>query len=212
MKVFVGFGYNDNDKWIKDLIIPFIEELGCEVVTGEEMQGEKLSDGVISRVADSNACIGFLTRRDAKADGTYTTHKWVIEELALALSNKLPIFEIHDQNIDVQKGITGDRQWHELEDKAKLMLAIARFINKEKTKLAHKTFMLVPPDFVNEIRPELKSRDTVCTYRFLNKAKFYEPVEATLVRLGQGLGIIVKEIPAEEAQIEINVQIGRAHV
>jgi hypothetical protein len=70
MKVFVGFGYNDNDKWIKELIIPFIEELGCEVVTGEEMQGEKLSDGVISRVEESDACIGFLTKRDLKVDGT----------------------------------------------------------------------------------------------------------------------------------------------
>jgi hypothetical protein len=207
MKVFVGFGYNDNDKWIRDLIIPFVEELGCEVVTGEEMQGEKLSDGVLTRIGDSDACIGFLTKRDKKDDGTYTTHKWVIEELSLALSKGIPLFEIREKNIDAQKGITGDRQYYEMEDKAALMFAITKFINKEKLKFTHKTFMLIPNSFVEEIRPHLKSRDTICKYRFLYKAKFYEPEETKLERLGQGLGIIVKKIPSEEAQIEITVEL-----
>ncbi|MCY7293025.1 MAG: hypothetical protein LH615_12670 [Ferruginibacter sp.] len=206
MKVFVGFGYNNNDKWIKDLIIPFIEELGCEVVSGEDMQGEKLSDGVISRVEDSDACIGFLTKRDQKQDGTYTTHKWVIEELTLALQKKIPLFEIREKEVEAQRGITGDRQRYEITDKAELMFEITKFINKEKLKFTHKTFMLVPNTFVDEIRPFLKSRDTVCKYRFLHKAKFYEPEETKLERMGQGLGIIVKKIPAEEAQIEITVE------
>ena len=66
MKVFIGFGYNENDKWIEHLVIPLVEALGCEVVTGEEMQGERLSDGVIERISDSDACIGFLTKRGKK--------------------------------------------------------------------------------------------------------------------------------------------------
>ena len=206
MNVFVGFGYNENDKWIQSLIIPFIEELGCNVVTGEDMQGEKLSDGVVERIKESDACIGFLTKRDPKQDGTFTTHKWVIEELALALDKNIPLFEIREKDVDVQKGITGDRQWYEITDKAELMFAITKFINKEKLKFTHKTFMLVPNTFVDEVRPFLKSRDTVCKYRFLHKAKFYEPEETKLERMGQGLGIIVKKIPAEEAQIEITVE------
>lgn len=206
MKVFIGFGYNDNDKWIKDLIIPFVEELGCEVVTGEDMHGENLSDGVIARLEESDACIGFLTKRDPKADGTFTTHKWVIEELALALQKKIPFYEIREKDVDAQKGIGGAHQRYEMSDKAELMLNITKFINKEKLKFTHKTFMLVPNNFVEEIRPYLKSRDTVCRYRFLHKAKFYEPEEAKLERLGQGLGIIVKKIPGEEAQIEITVE------
>ncbi len=206
MNVFVGFGYNENDKWIKSLIIPFIEELGCDVVTGEDMQGEQLSDGVVARIKESDACIGFLTKRDPKQDGTFTTHKWVIEELALALDKNIPLFEIREKGVDVQKGITGDRQGYEITDKAELMFAITKFINKEKLKFTHKTFMLVPNTFVDEIRPFLKSKDTVCKYWFLHKAKFYKPEETKLERMGQGLGIIVKKIPSEEAQIEITVE------
>ncbi len=206
MKVFVGFGYNDADKWIKNLIIPFVKELGWDVLTGEDMHGEILSAGVTARIEECQACIGFLTKRDKKDDGTFTTHKWVIEELAVALGKKIPIFEIKEKGVDAQKGITGDRQWFEFEDKAAVMLEIAKFLNKEKSKFSYKTFMLVPPQFVEEIRPVMKSKDTICTYRFLYQAKFYEPEEATLERLGQGLGIIVKKIPSEEAQIEISVK------
>lgn len=209
MKVFVGFGYNDNDKWISSLVIPFIKELGCEVNTGEDIQGDILSAAVIAKIEESDACIGFLTRREKKDDGTYTTHKWVIEELAIALGKKIPIFEIREKGVDAQGGITGDRQRYEFEDKAALLFEVLKFLNKEKSKFSYKTFMLVPDNFIKEIRPLMKSRDTRCMYRFLYKAKFYEPEEAKLEKLGQGLGIIVKKIPSEEAQIEITVEHGQ---
>lgn len=207
MNVFVGFGYHDEDEWIKDIIIPFIKELGCEVTTGEEMHGERLSTGVENRIEDCDACIGFLTKRGEKgANGYYATHRWVIEELTLALAKNKAVFEIREIGVEPQKGILGDRQRYDFDDKTKVMLEIAKFISKEKSKLTHKTFILFPPDFTNEIKPHLKSRDTRCLYRFLYKGKFYEQEEAKLERLGQReLGIIVKKIPSEEAQIEISI-------
>lgn len=204
MKVFVGFGYNDRDKWIKDLIIPFIEELGCEVLTGEDMQGEILSQGVISRIRESDACIGFLTRRKEMADGSFTTHSWVISELANALALNIPLFEVREKGVDAQSGETGDRQRYEFEDKALLMFEIAKFINKEKPKLSYKTFMLLPSEFSDSIKPNAKY--ATCKYTFLYKAKYYEPEETKLLRMQGGYGIIIKKIPSEEAQIEITVE------
>ena len=206
MKIFIGFGYNENDKWINDLIIPFIEELDCEVVTGEEMQGENLSEGVISRIKESDACIGFLTRRgEANANGIFATHSWVISELTAAVTLNKTIFELREKNIDPQKGMMGDKQRYEFDDKASLMLEIAKFISKERSKLIYKTFILLPKEFSDEIRPNLKY--ATCKYRFLYKAKFYDPEETRLEKLGQGsFGIIIKKIPSEEAQIEITVE------
>jgi hypothetical protein len=208
MKVFVGFGYNENDAWINELIIPFIEELGCEVVTGEDMQGENLAKGVVSRIEECDACIGFLTRRGAaNQDGIFATHSWVISELASAVTLEKSIFEIREKNIDPQRGLTGDRQHYEFDDKALLMLEIAKFISKEKSKVTHKTFILLPGQFTDEIKPHIKSRDTRCIYRFLHKGKIYEPEETKLERLGQReFGIIIKKIPSDEAQIEITIE------
>ena len=208
MKVFVGFGYNNNDNWINSLIIPFIEELGCEVVTGEEMQGEELSTGVITRINECDACIGFLTKRGSpNQEGFYSTHWWVISELTTALVKQIPIFEIREIGIDPQSGIAGNRQRYEFDDKAALMLELAKFISKEKTNVAHKTFILFPQEFTDEIKQHVKSRDTRCLYRFLYKGKFYEPEESKLEKFGEKeFGIIIKRIPSEEAQIEITIE------
>jgi len=207
MKVFVGFGYNENDKWIKEIIIPFIKELGCEVFTGEEMQGERLSEEVQNRISDCDACIGFLTKRGEKGgNGKYATHRWVIEELTLALAKKIAVFEIREKKVDPQNGILGDRQRFEFEDKTKVMLEISKFISKENSKLTYKTFLLFPSEFTDEIKPHLRSRDTKCKYRFLYKGKFYEEEETELENFGQReLGIIVRKFPSEEAQIEITI-------
>lgn len=206
MKVFVGFGYNDRDKWIKDLIIPFLEELGCEVVTGEEMHGEILSQGVISRIKDCDACIGFLTKRgQPNSEGVYTTHWWVISELSNALSFNIPLFEIREKGIDSQAGETGDRQRYEFDDKSLLMLELTKFIIKQKTKLAYKTFMLLPPEFSEAVRPY--ANFAKCKYRFLYRARFYETEETDLVRMQGGYGIIIKKIPSEEAQVEIKIEV-----
>ncbi|MEP7238064.1 MAG: hypothetical protein ABI685_09370, partial [Ferruginibacter sp.] len=99
----------------------------------------------------------------------------------------------------------GDRQWYEFEEKTLLMLEIAKFISKERAKLIYKTFMLLPKELADEIKPQLKFAK--CRYRFLHKAKFYDPEETKLEKLGQGsLGIIIKKIPSEEALIEITVE------
>lgn len=204
MRVFVGFGYNDNDKWIKELVIPFIQTLGCEVETGEDMQGEDLADGVVARITDSDACIGFLTKRGTpNSEGFFATHKWVIEELTLALGQKKPIFELREKNVDTQKGLTGKLQKYEFDDKSYLLLEITKFIMKEKAKLTNKIFMLLPNDLINEMKPHIEY--IKCTYSFMYKTKLFEPEEATIVRFSGGYGIIIKKIPNEEALIEIKV-------
>ncbi len=208
MKVFIGFGYNENDKWIEQLVIPLVEALGCEVVTGEEMQGELLSEGVVERISDSDACIGFLTKRGkvANQDGTFPTHRWVIEELTTGLNKGKPIYEIREKGIDVQKGIISDRQRLEFEEIPKVLLEVAKFIMKEKNKLSTKIFMLLPSEILTDIRPHLVNGDITCSYRFMFKTKYYEPETTNLERFQGGYGIIIKKIPNEDALIEIRIK------
>ena len=50
MKVFVGFGYNQRDAWIKELIFPLIKFFDGEILTGEDIYGEVLTDGVRNKI------------------------------------------------------------------------------------------------------------------------------------------------------------------
>ena len=69
MKLFVGYGYNSRDKWIKNTVISFLEDLGCEVVTGEALHGQVITQGVIDRIINADATIDFVTRREKLASG-----------------------------------------------------------------------------------------------------------------------------------------------
>ena len=108
MKVFVGFRYDTRDEWIKELVIPFLEVLGCEVITGEEVYGIPLPTGVLEKLKDCDACIGFLTRRDGPdAEGKYTTHPWVLQELSAAQGHTppIPIMPLVENGVNLNLGL-----------------------------------------------------------------------------------------------------------
>jgi len=204
MRVFVAFGYQPSDQWIRELIIPLLKAMGIEPVSGEDMQGERLQSGVEQRIEDSDVLLAFLTRRGtADEQGNFGTHTWVGQEVALALSMEKPAFELYESRVLRQPGIAGDRQYYLFNDKSLLMIEIVKFLTKEKEKLAYKTFMLLPSEFSSAISSQ--ARFTRCTYKFLHKGKEYEEENAALKRLHGGFGLIIKKIPHEEALVEINV-------
>jgi hypothetical protein len=208
MKVFVGFGYNKKDKWINELVIPFISTLGCQVLTGEDMQGEALDDGVISRIQEADVCIGFLTKREKTDKGVYTTHRWVIEEIGVAISNKKPTFEIREKGVDPQGGIAGKFQRFEFNDKALLLFEILKFIVKEKQKRVYKTFMFSTKEFVDEVNPYIANDDVRCTYSFFVKPnKFYQEEETKIISFEGKYSTILKIPDGEEASLKISVKI-----
>src|SRR5271157_9461 len=111
MKIFVGFGYNARDKWICELVFPILEAFGDEPVTGEDLQGQPIVAGVRKKIADADAMIGFVTRRDRIDDGRWTTHRWVTDEISHALASKVPfVVEVRETGVDDQGGIVFDCQ------------------------------------------------------------------------------------------------------
>jgi hypothetical protein len=66
MRVFIGYGYNDRDKWIETYVFPLAEAFGCKVVHGKMAYGGALPPEVTDLIRGSDAMIGFTTRRDAR--------------------------------------------------------------------------------------------------------------------------------------------------
>jgi hypothetical protein len=84
MRIFVGYGYNERDKWIEDYVFPLLVALGCDVVHGKSVYGGALPDEVMKAIRTSDAVVGFTTRRELVAAGQYRTHEWVVQELMTA--------------------------------------------------------------------------------------------------------------------------------
>jgi hypothetical protein len=63
MNIFIGFGYNNNDQWIKELVFPLVHSFDASISTGEDLHGEIISQEVFERIKKADGVLAFLTPR-----------------------------------------------------------------------------------------------------------------------------------------------------
>ncbi len=213
MKIFVGYGFNERDKWIEDMVFPIIMAFGDQVITGMELGGEQITDAIRDKIKQSDALIGFTTRRgNPYADNNWQTHRWVTDEMTVALSNEIPLIEVREEGVDNQGGILGDRQriiYKEKErDRCLVELAktIGRWHRESKIKLK-----LLPESCVQELIPIHRKKDLKCTYRLLIGGEEGEEIAAKILPIGAGgLFVIARNVPSE-ALIQIHIEYQGMH-
>lgn len=205
MKIFIGFGYNAADAWIKDLVFKLLEKFGEDVCTGEDIHGQVISQAVIERIKSCDAMLGFLTRRDPLANGKFTSHRWVQDEITTAINNNIPVVEIREKMIDDQGGLPHDRQRviFDQDDLAGLMLELTGILYNWKRTIVTKRMVILPKDIVQEARPFISSNQLTCTYSFMDGSKPSAEYHTRPFRFGQGLCVDISNIPSEEALIQI---------
>jgi len=124
MRVFVGFGYNQRDAWIKKQVFPVLEGMGFAVVDGEDIHGEILQPQVESRINQSDAAIGFFTLREGQGAAEFTSHLWVRDEMVFAIAQKKPIIPIREDGVKVPDGLLGNRQYISLNPNDRLACVV----------------------------------------------------------------------------------------
>jgi hypothetical protein len=206
MRIFVGFGYNARDSWIPDMVFPIVRAFGDEVITGEDMPGEVLSEGVIERIRSSEALIGFLTRRgDPGPDGAFRTHRWVTDEISQAIAMKKPVVEVREAGVDAQGGIAADRQRLSYDEGSRdrclveIVKAIGAWHRGSRLRL-----QLLPPEFSKEILPFLNQRDLDCSYSLLANDDIVPDLPTRVVPIGQGLFVLLNSVP-RNALVQVKV-------
>jgi len=207
LKVFVGFGYNDRDRWIPELVFPLVRAFNCEVVTGEDMQGEEISNEVQRRVENSDALIAFRTRREGPDQaGVYRTHRWVEDELVLAIGQRLRVVEVREEGVDEQRGLPGGRQWIQYKqgERDRLLVELAKTIG-EWVRAVDVSLQLLPPAFVEQIRPLLRAPGFRCTYTLLEGGRESAPKEVQVRPIKGGLFIQAAGV-SPESLIQVSVE------
>lgn len=207
MNIFVGFGYNEKDKWIKELIFPLLECFDVKISTGEDLHGQIISDEVKARIEKADGVIVFLTRREKLESGKYTSHRWVYDELSTSIALKVPAVEIRDVLVDPQGGLPGDRQRIEfnLDNKAQLLVEVAKLLASWRRNIKPKRLFLMPRDIVQDVRPHINKDTLKCTYRFMTGSKESQEFKAKPFKYGQGLCIDVFNVPSEDSLVQINI-------
>src|SRR4051794_40929988 len=111
MRVFVGFGYNDRDRWIEQQVFPLLLGLGFTVVHGKDMHGQILQPGVMTRIDQSDAMIGFFTVREDQQEADFNSHIWVRDEMLYAAGFRKTIFPVVEERVRLPEGLLGNRQY-----------------------------------------------------------------------------------------------------
>jgi len=204
VKIFVGYGYNERDRWIEEFVFPVIEAFDSEVVAGKELAGQNISDGVRRQIQTSHAFIGFLTRRESAGGDHWTTHRWVTDELATALQVPVPTVEVREVGVDEQGGIAGDRQHivYREDHRDRCLLDVVKVIGQWH-KRGNIELKLAPEGFVDEIRPFLKKPGFQCSYTLMEGDD--EREEHAQVRpITGGLFVNLRNV-SRSALIQVNV-------
>lgn len=207
MNIFIGFGYNLNDQWIKELVFPLVQAFDATILSGEDLHGLVISQEVTNRIKKADGLIAFLTPRDAMTNGKFTTHQWVRDELITAISNNIPAVEIRATEVDDQGGIVGDRQRLEFSanDKAKLLVDLAKIISAWKRNIKPRRLFLLPRDIVQDARPYINKEPLKCSYQFMTGTRESEIFYAKPFRFGQGLCVDIRNVPSEDALVQITL-------
>jgi hypothetical protein len=157
MRIFIGYGYNDRDRWIEAYVFPLAEAFGCKAVHGKIAYGAALPPEVIDLIRGSDAMIGFTTRRDAAGSNQFTTHPWVVQELVAAYSQvpSIPFVEVREDGVVPPGGLLDAANAQRIEyretDRPACLLQIAQALGRLIEKLRIVTVRLGPSAVVDQI-------------------------------------------------------------
>ena len=124
MRIFVGFGYNERDRWIEEQIFPIMRGMGFTVMDGKDMHGEMLQPEVQSRIEQSDAAIGFFTLRESQPEAEFNSHLWVRDEMIYANAKGKPIIPVREEGVKVPEGLLGNRQYISLSQNNRLACVV----------------------------------------------------------------------------------------
>jgi hypothetical protein len=204
MRIFIGYGYNERDKWVEEYVLPLLAAFGCEVVHGKAVYGGALPDEVIKAIRTVDAMLGFTTRRDSVGAGQYRTHEWVVQELLTAHTQdpRIPWVEIREEAVISPGGIVeaagAQRIDYRQEDLAGCLIKIAQAVRRLHDLTNVTMIRLGPVSAVEQISPLLDDPSFACTCQSLRGAVQLAPREAPVFPIKGGVFVQLRGVAQGE--------------
>ena len=203
MKVFVGFGYNDRDRWIEEQVFPVLRGMEFSVVDGKDMHGKILQPEVKSRIDQSDVVIGFFTIREGQGEAEFNSHIWVRDEVVHADAKGKPVIPVKEDGVKLPEGLLGNRQYIPLNQNDRLACVVDLVAALGRRNIRR---LKLDPDEDELRRKILKWRKTtgfVIQYRTQDEVGLESPFrEGRLEMVDQGFYLNVSDIP-KRAYVEV---------
>jgi hypothetical protein len=208
MKLFVAYGYNARDQWVKDLVIPIAQAFRFEVVTGEQTYGGPLPQAVLRKIQASDAGIAFTTQREQMVNGAWTTHYWVLQEMAAAMANNRPGVEVRELGAEPQAGMQQGLQRIDYDEKNRelCLIIIGEALGTLRFNTMAEVQLRLPAQALEDIGPLAKeSGQLSCHYTYKDGPYKSSPYPAEVEVIKGGLFITIRDVPLD-ALIQVRLQ------
>lgn len=204
MKVFLAFAFRPQDKDLVGYVDQLLASHHAQAVTGEGLGGEQLNPAVQARIDSCDGLVALATQRDAKRDGGFTTHQWVLDELSYARNQKKRAIAVIEHGVDVG-GMFQPYEYIPM-DRAQPLPAILRLSEtvglwKQERGRAVKV-QIMPSDLASKLGAGVNGAQ--CAYRLWLQGKYSDWIAATPVPEGGGTFVWVEGVQDEHLiQIQI---------
>jgi hypothetical protein len=180
-----------------------------EVVTGEQTYGDTIPQTVLRKIQTSDALIAFTTRREQMSNGSWTTHHWVLQEMAAAMTNSRPVVEVRETGVDPQAAMQQGHRPIDYDEtnRERCLVQIVEALGALRFNTIEAQILL-PGQDLEFIGPLAKEPGQLqCTYMY--KAGSYKsPPSITEVdAIKGGLFITIRDLPSD-ALIKVRLQAG----
>jgi hypothetical protein len=207
MKVFIAYAFAD--AWIPQWIIPLIESLGFDVVTGRELAGQPIDEGVKRTIGHCDGLVAFFTRVSTiEGSNKFRASDWVIQEYTFAEARRMFVLEMRENGVEFGGRLTGNRQWIPVDPSDRLPAAVelCRALRVWKNGIDIE-LRLCTQSFVDAIRGRLTDRKYRCVYvlRHRDGREVARVTEAAILPRSGGLFVYAKNVP-RDAFIEFRVE------
>ena len=202
IRVFVGYGYNARDKWVETHVIPLVTAFGCAVAHGQAVYGGVLPNEILKLIRDSDAMIGFTTRREpvpGRSD-QFTTHPWVVQELTAAHAQipAIPWVEVREEGVLSPGGVIEATNAQRIDyrevDRADCLIGIALALERFNREAGVTTVRLGPDSLIDQIHPFLDDPTFLCRCQILRGATELTTQQIPVLPIRGGLFVKLRGI------------------
>lgn len=211
MQVFLSHTFHDGDRELVGQIESLFSSHDVQLVTGRRLGGEGLTPEIQKRIRGSDACVALMTRRERlgePAEGRWSTHPWVRDELNHARGQELPSIALIETGV-VREGAYGEREPIPFDRESPLpaFLALSETLRIWREQLGQTRVARVSPDDIG--RRFRAAEDIRCRYRFVTpEGDRTDWVDAEVTLFAGGTLVYLKGVRSEADQVEVEVVEG----
>lgn len=207
MKIFLAFSFRQEDKGLVSYVEQLLASQFVPIITGERLGGEQLTPAVQARIEQAHALVGLLTRRDQKIRSGWTTHQWILDEIAYARAQKTRVIALVEDGVDVG----GMYQSHEYipfkrDNLMEALLVLSEHVGLWKNEFGRTVkVQILPESLAKKVGTTISN--VRCRHRLCLQGKYTEWREVTPVMEPGGTFIYVEGVHDEHlVQIQVEDQ------